>query len=257
MPRDCYFELDRAGKEGNLAMAFTVAEQVFAEGKDLTHFVEGLVEHFRHLITLKVMGKEAPIVCSKQERERYEASAKLYSQEQCLNNLEFLIEAQNQIRFMPSSRIALESILLRVMRSHQRLPIEFLVRRLSELEQVIQSPALPSALPPPQPSPVQPAPPPVQAPAPIPTPPEVEVERKIEVKQEPVLVTEDPTPTPEELGEKPAEVKEPIPVELGAHPTPEAIRATAVQSSRHDTLLHFAAVTLEGTIQKTMPNQRR
>jgi DNA polymerase III subunit gamma/tau len=138
MPKECLFLLDQAGKEGRLAAAFEIAERVFAQGKDLLHFVESLSEHFRSLLLLKLCGAHSPLLnLAEAEREAYDRSAKLYSQEQCTTIIDLLIEAQSQIRFHSSGRLALEALLLRIMRTHQRLPIELLVRRLVELEQAV------------------------------------------------------------------------------------------------------------------------
>jgi len=243
MPRDIFFTLDKAGKQGNLSIAFDIVNQVFTQGKDLLHFVESLTDHFRTLLLIKLSGKQAPfLTLSAADRDRYEQSAQLYSQEQCLTILEFLLESQNQIRFMPSGRIALEALLLRILRIHQRVPVEYLVRRLSELEEAIGkapngnivSAAAPSTIP---------------APA-------------VPAKQNSSM-TEDPTPTARELGRKesPAPQKvqtppqapptpAPAPIELGARPTPEAQAASIKKQSRYDTVLQFAAVELEGSVQK-------
>lgn len=138
MPKDTLFVLDQAGKEGNLAIAFEIAHQIFSQGKDISQFIESITEHFRTLLLVKISGSNASFLnLSETDKPRYEASSKLYTQEQCLTILDFLIEAQNQMRFQTSSRIALEAILLRIIRTHQRLPVEFLVRRLAELEQTI------------------------------------------------------------------------------------------------------------------------
>ena len=283
MPKDIMFALDQAGKQGNLALAFDVAYQVFSQGKDLIHFVENLTEHFRNILMVKLAGKANTLLTlSSSDREKYEESAKLYTQEQCMTILDFLIEAQNQIRFMPSGRIALEALLLRIMRIHQRVPADVLVRRLSELEQAIgkmpstQQPVV-SQTPSPEPKPsIAQAPIPEQkpepkpkTPPPLPTPPSVNL-------------TEDPTPSPKDLGIKekpkqkiepapivskaPVEVEKPpaeakisqplpAPVELGARPTPEAQAASKAQQRRYDTLLQFAAVELEGSIQKKQGNR--
>jgi DNA polymerase III subunit gamma/tau len=216
MPQDTFFSLDHAGKAGNLAMAFEIANQVFCQGKDLLHFIESLTEHFRTLLIIKMSGKTAPFLELTEENAlKYEASAKLYSQEQILNILDHLLEAQHQIKFIPSSRIALEALLLRILRTHQRLPIEYLVRRLTELEKTMTvavvpiTPQVTQQLQPPQPQPK-------------PTP---------EVK----FVSVDPTPTPADLG-----IKE----------KPPAAPVSPQKQSRLDTLLQFAAVELEGTIHR-------
>jgi DNA polymerase III subunit gamma/tau len=103
MPKEILFELDRAGKEGEFAIAFEIAYKIFSQGKDIAHFVETLTEHFRNILLIKLSGKEASfLTLAEHEKTKYEMSAKLYSKEQCLLILEFLMEAQNQIRFAAS-----------------------------------------------------------------------------------------------------------------------------------------------------------
>lgn len=255
MPREVFFSLDHAGKEGNLAIAFEIADQVFSQGKDVTHFMEVLVEHFRNILIIKLSGKAAPfLTLSIANREKYEQSAKVYTQEQCLTIIDFLVEAQAQIRFMPSARIALEALLLRILRIHQRISIDVLVRRLSELEQAVglQSTEFPTPFAQPKKEKIQPIP--------------------IELANSSMTV--DPTPTKHELGLKTPKVTEspksqilpfvvevkveveakekiqPAPIELGARLTPEAKSAAIKKQSYYDTLLQFAAVELEGSLHK-------
>lgn len=300
VPRDLFFTLDQAAKDGNLATAFEIANQVFSQGKDLLHFVESLTEHYRTLLLVKVAGPNAPfLTLSAANSEKYTASAKIYTQEQCLVILDFLVEALAQIRFMPSNRIALEALLLRILRVKQRIPVEFLVRQLQELEQAMGLPTevqaapptavLPSRVPEPEPEPQ-----PVLVPVPvriavIPEPKETSPAAPQTLTPAPVVpiapvapiaaanlsMTIDPSPTPQELGirlpplvkqepkvepEKKQPETAPIPhaitaaapVELGARPTEEAKAAASKRQSRYDTLLHFAAVELEGSLQKTI-----
>lgn len=303
VPKDTFFILDQAGKENRLSVAFDIAHQIFTEGKDLLNFVEGLTEHFRTLLVIKLTGQNTPLLSiAESDKARYEASAKLYTQEQCMTILDFLIESQNQIRFQSSARIATESILLRIMRIHQRLPVEFLVRRLAELEQSVlggssqstpqQKPAdpIPANVPAQsthqpaiiaQPSSAIPAPitKPVPAPAPAPIPIPISVSGSApEIHGS--SVTEDPTPTPADLGIKSKakasakKLLEPQPLPQTNNPSSKTafpIKADAIQEplaaakaatqtiamppsmlnqSRYDTILQFAAVELEGTVQK-------
>ena len=139
MPRDIYFRIDRAGKEGNFAEAFLIVEELFAQGKDLLHFVEGLVEHFRNLLIIRLSGADTPLVnLSETHRASYVESAKLYRKEQCMTLLDQVVQAQNTIRFAPSNRFALEALLLQIMRSHTRIPADHLVKQLMELENRIE-----------------------------------------------------------------------------------------------------------------------
>lgn len=289
VPRETLFILDQAGKEGRLSVAFDIAHQIFSEGKDLIHFVDTLTEHFRTLLLMKLSGPQSGLLLlSTVDILRYEASSKLYTNEQCLTILDFLIEAQNQIRFQPSSRIALEAILLRIMRTHQRLPVEFLVRRLAELEQAIAGGGHPTPIAPTVGSAplaavktlatVLPSVVSVQAPAPAPIsaepmavvkpavnkenkeykekkiPPEISKSDNIAQKiqtfdQIQLSVTEDPTPSREDLGLKPKKT-----ASISSAPAPVAKIAPMHKQSHYDTLLQFATVELEGSLQKKQVN---
>jgi len=201
MPQDVFFELDTAGKEGNLAKAFEVANTVYTEGKNIIHFVEMLTAHFRNLLLVKLSGKEAPFLAIAQEmKERLDASSKLYRKEQILHLIEYLIDKQQEIRFAPSPKVMLEAILLKILQSHQRIPVDYLVKKLMELEKGT------SITPPP------PAPKPVELPKAKAPPP--------------------PPPPPKQ-------------------PEPQAaVIQDKTQQQKLDTVMQFAAVELEGTLQK-------
>jgi DNA polymerase-3 subunit gamma/tau len=230
MPQEILFDLDRAGKEGHFAVAFEIANAIFSEGKDLMHFIEMLTEHFRNILLVKLSGKNASFLSfSKNAREQYEASSKLYSQEQCMTILDFLIEAQNQMRFMPSAKIALEALLLRIMRTHHRVPTDFLVRRLIELEQNVKGGTAATPLP-------------TQI-TKTPSPPS-SIDPKAHSSSS---ISEDPTPTPADLGLKAQKPKDSTKIETLTVEPPK-------WQSRYDTILQFAAVELEGKIQRKQLN---
>lgn len=252
MPRDIYFEIDQAGKAGQFAKAFEIAHRVFTEGKDLSYFIEGLIDHLRQILLIKVSGLHSSFMnLTEFEKEKYAQTALLYSQEQCLDLIEYLLEAQQQLRITTFGRMSLEIILLHVMRSHFRLPIEQLVRHLSELEQLIgeknssSSPSLPAST-------IQ------KMPLPNNTPSKPKSENKpVEPIKVPAgspslfdaCVSEDPSPSANDLGKHTTPVKSlPSVIPLPSRPI------TREESKRplheYDTLMHFAAVELEGKLQK-------
>ena len=240
MTKETFFLLDRAAKEGRFTAAFEVAHMLFSQGKDLLHFVENLSDHFRTLLLVRLAGPDSTLLhLSETDKEQYAASAKLYSQEQCAALIDYLIDAQNRIRFHSSSKIALEAVLLHVLRIHQRLPVELLVRRLAELEQALNLP--PPDLPPMLPAmPVEPSK----------SLPKKELPENVHKAVQPVSpsaphkpdlplsISEDPVPTPKDLGK----------LDLAKPLAPSKI-------NRYDTLMHFAAVELEGTLQKKPTNR--
>ncbi len=249
--QDAYFELDRAGKEGNLVKAFEIVDQVFSQGKDLTHFIEGLVEHFRTILLIKLAGKDSSfLTLSQEDRDKYDVTTRFYTQEQCLTLIEYLIEAQNQMRFAPSGRVALETILLHIMRSHFQLSVEFLVRRLAELEQTMTDHRLSSSSP--HPVPISPANSSAKSVVNQETSPLKSHSPPSRSSLESMSV--DPTPTLTDLGVKKntSSAKPPSPVVplLLSPSTSGTLELEKKPSYHYDTLFQFAAVELEGRIQR-------
>ncbi len=227
MSKDALFALDRAGKEGHLAAAFEIAHQVCSQGKDIIHFIETIIEHFRTILLVKLSGKTGSLLnLSLNEREKYEISAKIYTQEQCLTILDFLIETQQQIRFSSSGKIALEAVLLRILRIHQRVPVDYLIRRLAEIEQLLSTTSMPEAI------------------SPAPSTAQLKPSQNKHV-------SEDPTPTPADLGFKSSKpAAQPPQASAAIQSTPPPNKFTQQEQRRYDTFLQFAAIELEGTIQK-------
>lgn len=293
--RDSLFALDKAGKEGHLAAAFDIAAAIYLQGKDIPHFIEMLIDHMRTLLLVKIGGKEASYLSlTATERTAYAASAESYGQEQCMNLIDYLVEMHTQIRLMPSGRIALEAILLHILRSHRRIPIEVLVRRLVELEQavmrgpsspagttigtpapaiavatpsspptpasyVVTTPVAPSAAPviPDRPAPIAVAPV-VQAPiAPTPQPQQQKVDPR---PVPPSSITIDPTPKDSEIvAVRPVAQTKTAPKATSA-PTPTSPPTTPILpviQAQYDTLMQFAAVELEGRVQKVQQRPQK
>jgi DNA polymerase III subunit gamma/tau len=189
--RALYFRLDHAISSYQLSFAFDLAAEIFSSGKDLSLFLDGLVEHYRTILLLKLKLSPSSYL-SEKEKEHYLQSAELYTQEQALYIIDYLMQWTKEIHRTPFKRVTLEMILLHLVRSHKRVSLPQLVRRLEELTT--------QELPPPH------------------------------------------LPQPVQEVVKP---KEPEPV-VNAQPA----HIDKQQKTRHETLLRFAAVELEGVIKK-------
>ena len=245
VPQEHFFALDLAFSECRPAYAFELVDHLFQSGKDLAHFLEQLIEHYRLLTLSKTIGEQAlppPLAA------RYIQSARLYTQAQCLYLLEYLLTAETQLQRSASQRVSLEAILLHIIRSKNRVPVEVLVRRLSELEETLATapksatetvvPAAPRPV-------VEEKPTPAVAPKPA-------TETIVPAAPRPV-VEEKPAPA---VAPKPAEeIVAPHPpvlktVPFNPYKTPPQTTATAAKPQSHyDTVMRFAAVELEGSFK--------
>jgi DNA polymerase-3 subunit gamma/tau len=132
-PRSFYFQLDRAIDSYNLSFGFELAHEIFSSGKDITAFLDGLIEHYRTLLLIKLQLPPA-IYLPEKEQAEYVQSAALYTQEQCLYILDYLMHWYKEIHRTPFKRITLEMIFLHLIRSKKRISAPELVRRLEELD---------------------------------------------------------------------------------------------------------------------------
>ncbi|MBS0615799.1 MAG: DNA polymerase III subunit gamma/tau [Verrucomicrobia bacterium] len=209
-PRSYYFRLDEAIADRNLSFAFTLSEEIFSSGKEIASFLDGLVEHLRTLLLLK-LSLPLSTYLSEADKKSYSTSEKLYSEEECLYMLDYVMGWYKELSKIPFKQSMLEMILLHLLRSKQRIPLPTLVRRLIEIDKGQE----------------------VATPATIAPPAEVSKEKLVEVQSTALPASKSfATTSKDEIAIAP--------------PPPETTRS---QQSRYDTLLRFAAIELEGSVK--------
>jgi DNA polymerase-3 subunit gamma/tau len=281
-----FFALDEAFSRAHVTYAFELVESLFTAGKDLIHFFEQLIEHVRLLSLARTLGEKAlpPDLAG-----RYLQSASLYAPAQCLYLLEYLLRAESQLQKSSCQRVSLEAILLHYIQSKNRVPIEVIVRRLSELEQSllsekeaskaaplpkIETPQpkveapLPKIAPPTPPAavsepslkavPFNPYTPPQEPPKPVVAaapqePPKPAVSAPPKEPPKPV-VSAPPQELPKPaVSAPPQEPPKPVvaaaPQELPKPITPPSAGAPQHSQSHYDTLMRFASIELEGSLK--------
>jgi DNA polymerase-3 subunit gamma/tau len=218
-PRSFYFRLDQAIEAYNLSFAFELAHEIFSAGRDITAFLDGLIEHYRTVLLLKFQLPPATYLHDKDQKEYVHAAA-FYTQDHCLYILDYLMHWYKEIHRTPFKRVTLEMIFLHLIRSQKRVTLPQLVRRLEGLET-----------------------------GSLPQPAKVEIKPPVK----PPVIQETSPPPPVIVDVKPPAPK-PEPKKEAAVATPPAAPQPAPKNesnkNRYDTLLRFAAVELEGTIKK-------
>lgn len=257
-----FFALDKAFVEFRPAYAFELVGHLFQTGKDLSHFMSQLISHYRFITIAKTLGSGAiptPL------EERYVQSARVYTQSQSLYLLEYLLNAEAGLQKSLSGRVYLESVLLHVIRSKNRIPVEILVRRLTEIES-----SLANQTPLPDPHPeliVSKEPVAIQTTTHKPEKaPTGEMERSPVPKHEPIQPSEpieQPRQKPAAQPIKSEAPPKPDPIVVSKTPIAEKAKKEVVEEpkahtdmpvqhpSRYDTIMRFAAVELEGSLKIT------
>ena len=217
LPSDPFFAFDEAFEKENLAFAFTWASAIFSSGKDLSYFLDCLLEHYRNILTiqLKIPLQEIPPSL----QEKYAHSANIYTQEQTLHILDYLIEWHQQASKTPFKRISLEMILLHLLKSKYRVSAADLVCRLQEMQK---------------------------------TPFQKETTSSNKIPEPPKAVPKEPPAEEKSAPLKPREVikKEPNAPPSKQVDSPQPIPIDKNTQIKHDTLMRFASIELEGLLTK-------
>jgi len=221
---DYFFELDKKISSKNTYCAFEFVDKIHSWGKDLSYLVEELLDHFKNLLVLK-LNQNSLSVLSEEMRQKYRLAQELYSEEQLFYILDILTNAvvlhKNSFK-----RIHLETLLLKIIKSKNILPIDVLVQRLLELEKTIQA----------------------KEEAPMTQPRSAPPQKEIALPQNHTSPPQAKIPSPHINNSPPKEdiVLEKIAFSLDKKP----IQTDQKNQSHYDTLLRFAQVELDG-INKT------
>lgn len=132
-PYELYFQLDEAVAQYNLSQAFQLSQEIFSKGKDLSFFLDSLLDHYRNLLLLHLNLPLPPLI-QPQDQTHYRSSKEIYTKDECLDILEFLMSWHKELSRSPFKRITLEMIFLHLIQTKKRIFLPTLIRRLESLE---------------------------------------------------------------------------------------------------------------------------
>ena len=194
MDENFLFDMADTLLSGDAKGALTDLDQVVRQGRDMAVFAGELAGHLRSLLLAKACGDCADLLAVTADRmARYQKQAQKHANARILYAMEKLMAVQNDMRYFPSPRMLLETVLVRIAQPVDDESVEALSARLALVEEKLKNGV--------------PAPAPAPAPASAPAAAPVYDEDYI------------PEPPPEE-GYLPPEAYEPEPAPAPAAPQP-------------------------------------
>lgn len=108
---ETYFNISDAIISKNFQIVFDTINIIYQNGWDFTDFLDGLIEHFRNILTAVLTNKTIQIECAEIYKPKYLDAAKEFSKADLLRILYFLSKAQQELRFSNNRKLKLEIIL--------------------------------------------------------------------------------------------------------------------------------------------------
>ena len=193
MDEDFLFQMADTLLSGDARGALMSLDTVVRQGRDMAVFAGELAGHMRSLLLAKACGDCADLLAVTADRmARYEKQASKHPNARILYAMEKLMAVQNDMRYFPSPRMLLETVLVRIAQPVDDESVEALSARLALVEEQLKNGVPAPAAPMPKAAPVyeedylpepppeegylpeeaydEPAPAPVEAPEPKPEP---------------------------------------------------------------------------------------
>lgn len=105
---ELYFRISDAVLKKDFKAVFEATNEIYNNGWDFTDFMNGLVEHFRNIMTVILTEKTSLIESAEIFRMRYIAYLGSFNEPDLLRILNFLNKAQQELRFAQNPKLKLE-----------------------------------------------------------------------------------------------------------------------------------------------------
>jgi DNA polymerase-3 subunit gamma/tau len=105
---ELYFRISDAVLKKDFKAVFDITNEIYNNGWDFTDFMDGLVEHFRNILTVVLTEKTSLIETAEIFRTRYIAYLGSFTEPDLLRLLNFLNKSQQQLRFAQNPKLKLE-----------------------------------------------------------------------------------------------------------------------------------------------------
>lgn len=132
--QEFFFRITTDIKQKDLTDIFVLTKEILSKGYDLQECMEGLVEHLRNLLAVKVTDRTDLIESSADVLRRFKQVAAEFTKPDLLRMLTMASTAEHALRYAPQPRIKFETTLLQMAAMDTTLEISELISGLSDLK---------------------------------------------------------------------------------------------------------------------------
>lgn len=105
---EIFFNISDAIIEKDYKVVFQTSEKIYENGWDFGDFIEGLIEHFRNVLSIVITGSTISIETAEVYKTKYLEYADKFSESDILRLLNFLNKAQQELRFSQNQKLKIE-----------------------------------------------------------------------------------------------------------------------------------------------------
>ncbi|RJP60097.1 MAG: DNA polymerase III subunit gamma/tau [Candidatus Auribacter fodinae] len=149
---DVFYLLTEHAHNQNIADGIMLIGRILRDGKNLSHFFDGLLQHFRSLLLVSLLENRTDVLeTTPEEIQRLRAQASWFTPNELEYAVGLIAQAGVDIRYALSKQVALELLFLKLSRIHSVISIDQALLKLEEIQQgtpgTKPAPATPNAEP--------------------------------------------------------------------------------------------------------------
>ena len=130
---DFYFDVSDAITARSASRAFELGHHIITRGYDIEEFFNGLLEHFRNILTAVVTQNAKLIEVSKVHQERYLTVAKDFSEGDLIRLIRIGQTAMERLKSAQQPRITMEVALVEMMLMERAMELQLLLDSIEQL----------------------------------------------------------------------------------------------------------------------------
>ena len=138
---EIYFSVTDAALERDFAKAFEVADAVYQNGWSFQDFLDGLVEHYRNLMSVVASGTADYLQTAEVYKKRFQDYVGSFDESDLLRSLAYLNKTSNELRFSQNHKLKTEIALCSLVGLERASSMRELVAALEKGEPTAPSPA--------------------------------------------------------------------------------------------------------------------
>lgn len=131
-----YFQISDAIIKKDFTLAFEVSKKIYDNGWNFIDFINGLIEHFRNILSVIVTGNNSLIESSEINKEKYLAYSDSFSEGDLLRVLSFLNKTIYEIRQTQNQRLKVEVALAHLIGFEKSTTISDLIDKISSGKEI-------------------------------------------------------------------------------------------------------------------------
>lgn len=129
-----FFRITDAIAEKDTAKVFGLAQEVISRGYEIQETLQGLLDHFRNILTVIVTKETKLINTSSAFLAKYIETSKMYSKADILRYIQIISSTEQAIKYLPQPRIRFELALVNMAEMDKALEVKELIEEIRSLK---------------------------------------------------------------------------------------------------------------------------